>query len=65
MGEKWDVYSWDSRVGNRAKRHHGCFDTKMCAERLILNLARDHPDRTYQIEECKHPDQVRAKAAGA
>ena len=65
MGERWDIWSWDSRVGNRAKRHYGCFATKMCAERLIVNLSRDHPDRTYQIEECKHPDSERAKAAGA
>src|SRR5271156_2830255 len=65
VGEKWDVYSWDSRVGNRAKQHHGCPDIKMCAERLIVSLSREHPDRTYQIEQCKHQDQAQAKAAGA
>ncbi len=65
MGEKWDVYSWDSRVGNRAKQHHGCVETKMCAERLVVSLSREHPDRMYQIEQCKHSDRAQAKAAGA
>ena len=65
MGEKWDVCSWDWRIGNRGKQHHGCFDTKICAERSIANLSRDHPDRTYQIELCKHSDQAQPKAAGA
>ncbi len=65
MGEKWDVCSWDSRVGNRAKQHHGCVESKMCAERLVLSLAREHPDRTYLIEQCKHSEQAQAKVAGA
>jgi len=65
MGEKWDVCSWGSRLGNRAKQHHGCFDTKICAERLIVNLFRDYPDRGYPIEQCRLPDQAPAKAAGA
>jgi hypothetical protein len=50
MGEKWDGCSWDSRVGNRAKQDRGCVEAKICAERLVLSLSREHPDRTYQIE---------------
>jgi hypothetical protein len=65
VGDKWDVFSWDSRVGNRAKQHNGCVKTKMCAERLVVSLSREHPDRTYQIEQCKHSDQAQAKAARA
>jgi hypothetical protein len=65
VSEKWDVYSWESRVGHRTRLHHGCFETKFSADRFIANTAREHPDRTYRLERCKHSDQAHAKAAGA
>jgi hypothetical protein len=65
MGKKWDIRSWNSRVGNRAQQYHGCFDTKMCAEPSILSLSREQPDRSYQIEQRKHLGQAQGKAVGA
>jgi hypothetical protein len=63
MAEKWDVSSWDSRLGPRAKQFHGCFETKFGADRYIETESRDHPDRTYRLEACQHSEHH--KAAGA
>ena len=41
MAEKWDVSSWDSRAGPRAKQFHGCFETRFGADRYIETESRD------------------------
>ncbi|MGC1626233.1 MAG: hypothetical protein WA735_05170 [Candidatus Acidiferrales bacterium] len=34
MSERWDVSSWDSHIGERAKQFQGCFESKIAADRL-------------------------------
>ena len=63
MAEKWDVSSWDSRVGPRAKQFHGCFETKFGADRFIEAGSREHPDRTYGLEACQHSGRDKAASA--
>jgi hypothetical protein len=65
MAEKWDVSSWDSRLGPRAKQFHGCFETRFGADRYIETESREHPDRTHQLEECNHSGHAHSKAGGA
>jgi len=63
MAEKWDVSSWDSRVGPTATQFHGCFDTKFGADRYIEAESREHPDRTYRLEVCQHSGHDKAASA--
>jgi hypothetical protein len=65
MAEKWDVSSWDARLGPRAKQFHGCFETRFGADRYIETESREHPDRTYRLEECNHSGHAHSKATGA
>jgi hypothetical protein len=65
MGEKWDVSSWDARIGDRAKQHNGCFESRVLAERFVTTASREHPDRTYRLEQCRHSEQTKTKTANA
>ena len=65
MGEKWDVSSWDARIGDRAKRYHGCFESKAVAEGFVTIASQEHPDRIYRLEQCRHSEQGKTKAASA
>lgn len=65
MGEKWDVSSWDARIGSRTKQHHGCFESRVVAERFVATVSREHPDRTYRLEQCRHSEQAKTKTANA
>ena len=65
MGEKWDVSSWDSRIGDRAKQHHGCFESRVVAERFVTIATREHPDRIFRLEQCRHSEQEKSKSAYA
>jgi len=65
MGEKWDVSSWDAQIGDRAKQYHGCFESKVVAERFVTTASREHPDRIFRLEQCRHSEQGNTKAASA
>ncbi|MFZ0523407.1 MAG: hypothetical protein WAL95_20440 [Candidatus Acidiferrales bacterium] len=65
MNERWDVSSWDSHVGERAKQFQGCFESKIAADRFIVSASREHPDKRYRVEQCNHPEHGRSKAASA
>jgi hypothetical protein len=63
MSERWDVSSWDARIGDRSKQFQGCFESKIVADRYVVNDYWAHPDRRYQVEQCKHPEHGHHKAA--
>jgi hypothetical protein len=65
MSERWDVSGWDSHIGERGKQFQGCFESKIAADRFIVNASREHPDKRYQVEQCKHPEHRHSKAASA
>jgi hypothetical protein len=65
MSERWDVSSWDSHIGERAKQFQGCFESKIAADRFIVSASREHPDKRYRVEQCQHPEHSRSKAASA
>jgi hypothetical protein len=65
MGERWDVSTWDSHIGERAKQFQGCFESKIAADRFIVSASRENPDRRYRVEQCKHPEHSRSNAASA
>ena len=39
MSERWDVSSWDSHIGERAKQFQGCFESKIAADRFIVSAS--------------------------
>jgi len=63
MSERWDVSCWDARTGDRSRQFQGCFESKIVADRFVVNDYREHPDRRYQVEQCKHPEHGHRKAA--
>jgi len=65
MGEKWDVSSWDARIGDRARQHHGCFESRIVAERFVATASRDHPDIIYRLEQCRDAELGKTKTANA
>jgi hypothetical protein len=65
VNERWDVSSWDSHIGDRAKQFQGCFESKIAADRFIVSASREHPDKRYRVEQCKHPEHSHGKAATA
>ena len=65
MSERWDVSSWDSHIGERAKQFQGCFESKFAADRFIVSASHKHPDKRSRVEQCEHPEHSRSKAATA
>ena len=65
MSERWDVSSWDSHIGERAKQFQGCFESKIAADRFIVSASRENPDKRYRVDQCKHPEHSRSNAASA
>jgi hypothetical protein len=65
MAAKWDVSSWDTRLGPRAKQSHGCFETRVGADRFIETESREHPDRNHCLEKCNQPGHSYSRASGA
>ena len=37
-----------------AKSDQGCFETVEAAKKYIKKVSREHPERIYKFEECKH-----------
>jgi hypothetical protein len=63
MAGKWQVISWEKGSVAGARHNHDCFETRQDAERFILDASREHPDRVYEYEECKHPEHRNAANA--
>jgi hypothetical protein len=65
MAEKWNVSSWDARLGQRAKQFHGCFETRLGAKRYIEAESLQHLDRTWRLDECFRSGRTHSKAETA